>query len=312
VILTGGRGTRLQPLTPAIPKALIPLLNRPLIAYSLDLLASAGIDEIVIVVGGDHEGVAEAARKLAPPGVTVSVAEQAAPLGIGDAVTSVGAALDGRSVVVLAVDTHVSGEIRSAVDAFDAAAADAGLILHPTDRPHEMGIATLEGDRIVDLVEKPQEPRSDLAAVGIWMLGPATVDRLRTNPFIRPSDGETDLTGTIGEMVTEGADVRGWRLDGEWLDTGTLSSLLATQSHYLAANADPSPPLAKDTINGPVLIGADVTIENCEIGPNVVIGDHAVLRSARLRDALVVARASIDGGEHAHVVVTASGEIGPA
>jgi glucose-1-phosphate thymidylyltransferase len=311
VILTGGRGTRLQPLTPAIPKALIPLLNRPLIDYSLDQLASAGIDDIVIVVSGAHEGVAEAARRLAPPGVTVSVAEQAAPLGIGDAVTSVGAALDGRSVVVLAVDTHISGEIRSAVDAFDAAAADAGLILHPTDRPQEMGIATLEGDRIVDLVEKPEQPRSDLAAVGIWMLGPATVERLRTNPFIRPSDGETDLTGTIGEMVTEGADVRGWRLDGEWLDTGTLSSLLATQAHYLASD-NSIPSLARNTITGPVLIGVGTTIENCEIGPNVVIGDHAVVRSTRLRDALVVARGFLDGGDHAHVVVTASGEIGPA
>ena len=125
------------------------------------------------------------------------------------------------------------------------------------------------------------------------------------------TDGLSQAEGTIGEMVTEGADVRGWRLDGEWLDTGTLSSLLATQAHYLASD-NSIPSLARNTITGPVLIGVGTTIENCEIGPNVVIGDHAVVRSTRLRDALVVARGFLDGGDHAHVVVTASGEIGPA
>jgi glucose-1-phosphate thymidylyltransferase len=320
VILTGGLGTRLRPLTPATPKALVPLLNRPLLAYALDLFAGFGLTDTVIVVSGAHEGVAEAAAALAPPGLAVSIAEQLRPLGIGDAVTSAGSALDGRTVVVI-------GDCRPALAAFERGQADAGLLLHATDRPREMGIAVLEGDRIVDLVEKPEQPRSTLAAVGLWMLGPAAVERLRRDPSTR-ADGEIDLTGTIAEMLADGADVRGWKLDGEWLDTGAVPSLLSTQARLLA-DLRPAPPDAKgtriegvvavgedarithSTLHGPMLIGAGAEIEHCELGPNVVIGDGARLRSVRLSDAMVTAGTTLERVTHTGVVVNASNEVGP-
>jgi glucose-1-phosphate thymidylyltransferase len=326
VILTGGLGTRLRPLTPATPKALVPLLNRPLLAYALDRFSAFGLTDTVVVVGGAHEGVAEAAAALAPPGLAVSIAEQLRPLGIGDAVTSVGSALDGRTVVVLAIDTILIGDCRPALDAFERAQADAGLLLHPTDRPREMGIAVLEGDHVVDLVEKPQQPRSNLAAVGLWMLGPAAVERLRRDPSTR-ADGEIDLTGTIAAMLADGADVRGWELDGEWLDSGAVPSLLSTQARLLA-DLRAAPPDAEETriegavaggedvrvthstLRGPLLIGAGVEIDDCELGPNVVIGDGASLRSVRLSDALVAAGATLEGVTHAGVVVNAASEVG--
>lgn len=326
VILTGGLGTRLRPLTPATPKALVPLLNRPLLAYALDLFAGFGLADAVVVVSGQHDGVAEAAAGLAPAGLAVDVAEQSRPLGIGDAVTSVGGALDGRTVVVLAIDTILVGDCRPALDAFERTRADAGLLLHPTDRPREMGIAVLEGDRIVDLVEKPQQPRSNLAAVGLWMLGTAAVERLRADPAVR-ADGEIDLTGTIAAMIADGADVRGWELDGEWLDSGSVPSLLATQARLLA-ELRPDPPDARDTridgavaagegaqvthstLQGPVLIGAGAIIEDCTLGPSVVVGDGAVLRSVRLSDAMVAAGAHLEDVTHAGVVVTAANEVG--
>jgi glucose-1-phosphate thymidylyltransferase len=272
-------------------------------------------------------GVAEAAAALAPPGLAVSIAEQLRPLGIGDAVTSAGSALDGRTVVVLAIDTILIGDCRPALDAFERAQADAGLLLHATDRPREMGIAVLEGDRIVDLVEKPEQPRSTLAAVGLWMLGPAAVERLRRDPSTR-ADGEIDLTGTIAEMLADGADVRGWKLDGEWLDTGAVPSLLSTQARLLA-DLRPAPPDAKgtriegvvavgedarithSTLHGPMLIGAGAEIEHCELGPNVVIGDGARLRSVRLSDAMVTAGTTLERVTHTGVVVNASNEVGP-
>ncbi|MDP6605583.1 MAG: sugar phosphate nucleotidyltransferase [Dehalococcoidia bacterium] len=310
VILTGGRGTRLRPLTPTIPKALIPLLNRPLLAYSLDLYAAVGLSDVVVVVGGDHEGVERAAAELAPAGITVEIAVQAEPIGLGDAVASAGAALDGRQVAVLAVDAVLTGDIQPTFEAFERSGADAGLTLHPTDRPTEMGIAVLEDDRIVHLEEKPQQPRSDLAAAGLWLLGPATIERLRTDPFIRPTDGEIDLTGTIGAMVDGGADVRGWRLSGEWLDTGTIASLLSTQARLLELAKSPLLEVPGSALSEPLMIGAGTTIEDCELGPNVVVGDGAVLRSARLRDAMVVAGARLEGVEHEGVVVTAGGQVG--
>lgn len=325
VILTAGRGHRLEPLTPATPKALIPLLNRPLLAYALDLCAGLGLSEAVVVVSGDHGDVAAEAQRLAPPGLSVSTAVQSQPRGIGDAVTAVGPALDGRAVVVLAVDTLLRAEIRPALDAFGRAGAAAGLLLHPTDRPREMGIAALDGDRVVDLVEKPQAPRSDLAVVGLWMLGQASIERLRSDPAVR-SDGEIDLTGTIAAMVAEGADVRGWRLDGEWLDAGSIGSLLTTQSRLLAGLApawsearegEPAGAVAAgetrrvagSTLIGPVLIGDGAVIEGSTLGPDVVVGEGAVLRSVRLRGSMVVAGARLADASHEGVVVTASGEI---
>jgi len=216
--------------------------------------------------------------------------------------------------------------IENRLDAFERAQADAGLLLHPTDRPREMGIAVLEGDRVVDLFEKPQQPRSNLAAVGLWMLGPAAVERLRRDPSTR-ADGEIDLTGTIAAMLVDGADVRGWELDGEWLDSGAVPSLLSTQARLLA-DLRPALPDAQETriegavaagedvhvthstLRGPLLIGAGVEIDDCELGPNVVIGDGASLRSVRLSDAMVVAGATLEGVTHAGVVVNAANEVG--
>ena len=325
VILTAGRGTRLRPLTPAIPKALIPLLSRPLLAYSLDLCARLGLAESVVVVGGDHGVAAEVAARLAPPGLAVTIAEQAEPRGTADALAAAGGALDGRNVVVVTVDTLIRGDLRPALEAFQRSGALAGLILHPSDRPREMGIAVLEGDRVAHLEEKPQQPRSDLAVVGVWMLAPEAVERMSARPAI-DAKGERNLTATIGALVAEGADVRGWRLDGEWLDAGSIATLLSTQSRLLA-DLSPTEVAASDSalsgvvaagagttisrseIEGPVLLGENVIVEGCELGPDVVVGDGARLRLVRLRDALVVPGARLDETSGSSTVVSASGEV---
>ena len=309
VILTAGSGTRLRPLTPRTPKALVPLLNRPLLAYALDLCAALGLTETAVVVGRAHGAVAEAAGRLAPPRLTVAVAEQPQPLGPGDALASVGEALDGRRVVVIAVDTLVRGDLRPPLEAFERSGALAGLLLHPTDRPQEMGIAVLQGDRVSHLEEKPRRPRSKLAVVGIWMLAPEAVERVRTRPVIN-AKGESDLTATVAALVAEGGDVRGWALGGEWLDAGSIDSLLDAQSRLLSelsptdvtaieseltgvVAAGEGARVSGSKLAGPLLLGANAVAEDCELGPNVVVGEGAELRSVRLRHALVApARAS--------------------
>ena len=325
-ILTAGSGTRLRPLTPALPKALVPLMNRPLIAYALELGAGLGLAEAVIIVGGDHRGVAEGARKLAPPGLAVSIAEQSQPRGSGDALAAAGEALTGRRVVVIAVDMLIRGDLRPALAAFEHSGALAGLLLHPTQRPTEMGIAVLDGERVIHLEEKPQRPRSDLAVVGVWMLAPEAVERVRTRPTIN-AKGELDLTSTVASLVAEGGDVRGWRLDGEWLDAGSTGALLSAQSRLLT-ELTPAPPRASEsalsgvvaagdgarvtgsTLAGPVLLGGGAVIEDCELGPDVVVGDGAQLRSVRLTRALVAPGARLEHADRSDVVVAASGEIG--
>jgi glucose-1-phosphate thymidylyltransferase len=299
VVLTGGRATRLRPLSASLPKALIPLLNRPLIAYSLEMLASAGIEEIVVVVGKDDDRTGDVARQCAPMGVRVSITVQQTPHGSGDALISAGAVLDGRTVVVAAVDTVLRGELRPHVEAFRAdPEAVAWVVVHETDRPREMGIVVLDGNRATYFEEKPADPPSNLALVGIWMLAPAVIERLRTHPTVT-ARGEVELTHEIALMRHEGHAVGGSVFEGDWLDTGMLRSLLDTQRALL------------DEAGITSLVADDAVIEDSEIGENVVVGAGAVLRRVHLTDALVAPGAVIEDLDAKSVVITVDGEVAP-
>ena len=329
VLLTAGLGTRLRPLTPDLPKSLVPLLNRPLVTYGLDLLAGMGLRELVVVVGGGDERTGPCALEHAPPGATLTLAEQPTPNGPGDAVACVGEALDDRVVVVLAVDTVLQGgDVRSQLDAFTTSNNVAWLPLARTDRPREMGIALLDGDRIVELEEKPQQPKSDLACVGLWLLAPEAIARIRTDPLIN-AKGESDLTGTIATMLAEGRPVGGREFTGRWLDGGSLAGLLNAQSVLLrdlppVAFATPgsrteglvmtesSVQVIGSELHGPVMLGKDARIEDCVLGPDVVVGEGAQLRGVRLQRAMVAPGAHAEGGEYHDIVITGKGVIASA
>ena len=325
VVLTAGLGTRLQPLTPATPKPLVPLLNRPLIAYALDLMRELGLHEVAVVVGPEDEATVTYARGHAQADLAVSVAAQREARGPGDAVASVGAALEGRTVIVLAVDTVLTQVDAGLLDGFEASGAISGLLLKPVEDPRSFGVAVLEGGRIVDLEEKPAEPRSDLALVGLWVLAPGAVERVRTNPYIN-AKGESDLTATVATLLHEGGEVCGWVLDGEWLDGGTLEGLLHAQSLLLpgisgaaveasdselsgAIEAAGDATIVRSTVRGPALIGAGARIEGCSLD-EVVVGAGAELVDVELRRALVAPGARLRGGSYADVVVTPAGELG--
>lgn len=315
VILNAGMGTRLRPITPALPKALVPVMNKPLIDYSVELLQRMGLTEIAVVVSpGDHATL-ERARAVAAPGVVVHEAVQDEPRGIGDAAISPGELIDERAVVVLAADTLLIGDGARYLDAFTNSDSVAGLVLARVEDPRAFGVAVLEGDRVVDLEEKPANPRSDLALVGLWLLGPETVERLRTNPVIN-AKGESDLTATIGELVSEGHTVLGWQTDGRWLDAGTVDGLLATHAELLAsgegdavASTATSARVSGSQLRGPVLIGEDSVVEDSEIWTSVV-GAGASVRGAHLERCVVLPGAHLEGGSYCDVVITAAGEVG--
>jgi glucose-1-phosphate thymidylyltransferase len=297
VVLTGGRATRLRPLSEGMPKSLIPLLNRPLIGYSLDLLRSAGITEVVVVVGPQDNRTEAVAREAAPEGMTLHFAVQHEPKGSGDALLAAGPVLDGRHVVVAAVDTVLRGgeekpgSLHEQVRAFLASGNDAWYVLHETDRPREMGIVVLDGERVVHLEEKPAEPRSNLALVGVWMVSPRAVERLRANPALSIR-GEVELSGTLASMHAEGFPMGGAEYRGDWLDTGTLASLLATQRALLDV---------------PALVAPDASVEGCTLGMNVVVGSGARLRNCTLRDVLVAPGARLEDIVASSEVITADG-----
>jgi len=322
VILTAGKGTRLQPLTPRLSKAAIPLLNRPLIAYAFDAVAALGIEEVAVVVGPEDRVTARRAREHARGPLSIHVQQE--PNGPGDAVASVGDLLAGRHVVVLVVDAIFTGLDARPLEAFMASGAGASLVLKPVRDPRSFGVAVVDGDRVVDLEEKPAEPRSNLAVVGIWMLAPEVVERVRTNPFIN-AKGESDLTATVAQVLREGTEVSGWTLEGEWLDAGTLPGLLQTQSRLLK-DLSPTPVTSRESdvsgpvsagkgcvvtmskLTGPVLLGCDTRLDKCDVADSV-IGDGAVLQGVRLRRSFVMGGAQVQGGDYEDVVITAAGEV---
>src|SRR5690606_13104079 len=220
-----------------------------------------------------------------PPGMRVTTAVQPEPKGSGDAAIRPGAALDGRRVVVLAVDALLRGSLRPPVEAFMAADVAGWLALHETDRPQSMGIAQVEDDRVVDLEEKPEHPKSNLALVGVWMLAPEAVERVRTNPVIN-AKGESDLSATLAKMLEEGHALGGRRFDGAWLDVGALGALLDTQAVLLDEHGGETGTETEDSvIEPPVLVSPEARVEGSTLGPNVVVGPGAVLKDVMLRDA---------------------------
>ncbi len=311
VILTGGKGTRLQPLTPDTPKSLVPVLNQPLIAHGLELMRGFGVREAVVVVGGGDARTGPTALAWAPDGVDVTIAVQEEPRGSADAVASAGDVLDGRSAIVLAVDTVLRGVGSGQVDAFMAAKADAGLLLAPVEDPRSFGVAVLGGDLVVDLEEKPSVPKSNLALVGVWMLGPRVIERLRHDPVIKPN-GEADVTSTIAAAMREqDARVLGWPINGEWLDAGTLDGLLHTQSrllHDVPESARGECELVRTTLEGQWLAGSGVRLEDCAF-EGVVLGDGVRMRNSRLRRSLVMPGAQLEGLDYEDVIVLADGRV---
>jgi glucose-1-phosphate thymidylyltransferase len=326
VILNGGLGTRLQPITPELPKALVPVANRPLIDYSIEYLLSLGIREIAIVVRPDDEASGARALEVAPSSVPISVVTQAEANGIGGAVTAVGAALDGRTVAVLAADTLLLGDQGGYIEEFEAANAAAGLVLAPVEDPRSFGVAVLEGARVVDLEEKPAEPRSNLALVGLWLLGPDAVEEVRARPFIN-AKGESDLTATIARMLSGGKHVVGWETQGTWLDAGTVEGLLGIHSRMLQELEPGDATLAEgcttegvvsvgrgvtaldSRLVGPVLIGNEVHVVGSQVRQSV-IGHGAVLRDCQLERCVVLPGAQLEGVRYRDVVITRSGQIG--
>jgi len=150
---------------------------------------------------------------------------------------------------------------------------------------------------VMHLEEKPAEPRSNLALVGIWMVAPEVVAEMRAHPMVSPR-GEVELSGTLSVMHEQGRPMGGSVFAGEWLDAGTLAALVGTQRVLLGERSS--------------LVADDATVEDCTLGPNVVVGAGAVLKRVTLSDALVAPGAHLEGVSVSNVVVTGDGQVASA
>lgn len=311
VILTAGAATRLRPLSLEFAKSLIPVLNRPLIDYSLELMTDLGLRDVVIVVGpGDKETFARA-EALASRSLQLRRAVQAEPRGNGDAVLAAGDEVFERTVVVHPVDAIMLGTVRPFLERVLDADVAAGLLLGRVPNPQDFGVVQLEGDRIVELEEKPERPKSDLVVSAPWILAPPVTQRLREAPLVN-AKGEVDTIGTVGMMVAEGAAVLGAEFEGRWLDVGTIANLLATQHELLAALteariAESATVEASDVI-APSIVGEGARVARSLL-EEVVVGDDAIVEGSSLVRVMVAPGAEVRRAALSDVVVTRSGGI---
>ena len=224
VILAGGLGTRLQPLTLVTNKHLLPVYDRPMIYYPLECLVGAGIDDIMIVTGGEHAGDF---LKLLKNGKQLRVkhleyAYQEGHGGIADALKLAEEFADGGKVCVILGDNIIERDIRAAAGGFFTQRTGAKVLLKAVDDPQRFGVGRFEGDKLVAIVEKPADPPSNLAVTGIYFYDNDVFDICNT---LKPSDrDELEITDVNNAYLARG-DLTYDLLEGWWTDAGTFESL---------------------------------------------------------------------------------------
>lgn len=314
LVLSGGRGTRLRPLTHTAAKQLVPVANRPILFYVLDNLSEAGIRDVGIILSPETgKAIQEAVGDGSRWGIKVKYIVQEQPLGLAHAVKVARPFLEANPFVMYLGDNLIGTGIRGFCESFERSTDDANILLKEVTEPSSFGIAEIDGEgKVIRLVEKPKEPRSNLALVGIYFFSSKiheAIDR------IRPSwRGELEITDAIQELLKQGRIVLSHRLDGWWLDTGKKDDLLTANTVVLdewvkrridgkvEANSQVTgrvqlgngSRVIGSTVRGPVVIGEDVLIENSFVGPFTSIGNSCRIVAAVLEHCVLLENARIE------------------
>ncbi len=276
VILAAGKGSRLYPITHHIPKPLLPLANRMTLEYAFDRLREMGIHEVCIVVGENEAAMREALGDGSKFQLQLSYVRQTEPKGLAHAVGFAQEFVGGDSFVLYLGDAIYSHGFAEHAAKFTECGCANLNIVKPVEDPRRFGVATVEGDRIVRLVEKPTEPESNLAMAGLYFFGPQIWDVL---PELQPSGrGEYEITDAIQMLIDRGEDVRAGIYDHTWFDTGTLPSFLET-SRFLTG--------------GGQLVGEGAEV-NAELLDHVVIGAGATVSATTIEDAVIFPGARVE------------------
>jgi glucose-1-phosphate thymidylyltransferase len=313
LVLAGGAGTRLRPITHTSAKQLIPVANKPVLFYGLEAIRDAGITDVGIVVGDTAPEIRGAVGDGSAFGITTTYIPQEAPLGLAHAVLVARDFLGDDDFVMYLGDNFIVGGINSLVEEFGLSRPHAQIKLTRVTDPRAFGVAELDAaGQVVGLEEKPQDPKSDLALVGVYMFTPAIHEAV---DHLKPSwRGELEITEAIQWLIDNGKAVRSTTITGYWKDTGNVPDMLevnrlvleSVESRQLGTvDADceiigrvvvePGAQVSGSRIVGPAIIGAGCTITSSYIGPFTAIANECVIADSEIEYSIVLRGASIRG-----------------
>ncbi len=309
LILSGGRGTRLRPITFTSAKQLVPVANKPILFYGIEALAASGIREIGIVVGDTRREIRDAVGDGSRFGVSVTYIEQEAPLGLAHAVLVSEPFLGTETFCMYLGDNLIRERLEPLVTRFRDEKPNCQILLAAVPDPTQFGVAVLKDGQVVRLVEKPKEPPSNLGLVGVYMFD-ATV--FKAVKAIKPSPrGELEITDAIQWLIDQGHVVRPHVIEGWWKDTGKLEDMLEANRIILdtllprtdgtvvdseivgRVVIEAGARVTKSTVRGPAIIGRDAVIESAYVGPFTSIGDRVVLRASEVEHSILLEGASV-------------------
>ena len=312
LILSGGKGTRLYPITYTSAKQLVPVANKPVLFRVIEAIAEAGVDHIGIVVGDTANEISAAVGDGARWGVHIEYIPQEAPLGLAHAVRISQDFLGDERFVMFLGDNVIQGGISSLIAQFENSDYNCQIVLKKVENPEQYGVAELNPDgSIRQLVEKPREPKSDLALVGIYMFDPSVFEAVNA---ISPSwRGELEITDAIQYLVDEQYHVHAYVHEGWWIDTGAPGDMLDANSmvlQELEARVDgwvdrdsrlkglvvieKGAEVINSVVRGPAIVGENSRIVNSYVGPFTSIFHGVLVENSEIEHSIVLENCRID------------------
>jgi glucose-1-phosphate thymidylyltransferase len=313
LILSGGAGTRLRPITHTSAKQLVPVANKPVLFYGIEALVDAGVEEIGIIIAPETgDEIRAAAGDGSQFGAKITYIVQDKPAGLAHAVLTAKPFIGDSPFVMYLGDNLLRDGLRSLVETFRRDEPHALILLTPVEEPEHYGVAELDGEGgIVRLIEKPKDPPSNLALVGVYLFTPSI---FTASEALEPSwRGELEITEAIQGLIDDGHRVQSEIVRGWWKDTGQLADMLEANRLVLEeldssvegevdegsrvegrVVLEPGAKLTRSVVRGPAVIGAGACIEDAYIGPYTSIGSGVHVRRSEVEHSIVLADSVVE------------------
>ncbi|MFD8042192.1 glucose-1-phosphate thymidylyltransferase [Streptomyces sp. WAC 05379] len=313
LVLSGGAGTRLRPITHTSAKQLVPVANKPVLFYGLESIAAAGITEVGVIVGDTAAEIQDAVGDGSKFGLEITYIPQERPLGLAHAVIIARDFLGDDDFVMYLGDNFIVSGIADLVEEFRGNRPDAQILLTHVQDPRSFGVAELDDDgKVLGLEEKPEHPKSDLALVGVYLFTPVIHDAVRS---ITPSwRGELEITHAIQHLIDARADVRCTVIQGYWKDTGNVADMLEvnrTVLESLSRRIDGEVDEASEAVGrvvveegarvvnsrivGPAVVGAGTLVEDSFVGPFTSVAENCRVIDSELEFSIVLRDSTLHG-----------------